>query len=151
MSILLHRCTTWTLTKHMERKLDGNCTKMLPAVLNKFWRQHPTKQQLNGHLPPISKTIQTKRARFTGHCWRSKGKLISDVPLWTLSHGRARIGWPARAYLQQLCTDTRCNMKTCRKRWTIGTSGRRGSGKSVPAVRNDDDDDITHTVFMNLC
>ena len=22
-----------------------------------FWRQHPTKQQLYGHLPPITKTI----------------------------------------------------------------------------------------------
>ena len=25
--ILLYRCTTWTLTKHMEKKLDGNYTK----------------------------------------------------------------------------------------------------------------------------
>ena len=28
--------------------------------------QHPTKQQLNGHLPPISKTIQIKRTRHEG-------------------------------------------------------------------------------------
>ena len=25
--------------------------------LNNSWKQHPTKQQLHGHLPPISKTI----------------------------------------------------------------------------------------------
>ena len=28
-SILLYGCTTWTLTKRMERKLDGNYTRML--------------------------------------------------------------------------------------------------------------------------
>ena len=81
VSILLYGCTIWTLTKRMERKLDGNCTRMLRAVLNKSWRQHPTKQQLYWHLQPISKTIQTKRARHLGHCWRSKGELISRVHL----------------------------------------------------------------------
>ena len=57
MSILLYGCTTWMLTKHVEKKLDGNYTRMLQAILNKFWRQHPTKWQLYSHLPPIMKTI----------------------------------------------------------------------------------------------
>ena len=35
VSILLYGCTTWTLTKRLERKLDGNYTRMLRAVLNK--------------------------------------------------------------------------------------------------------------------
>ena len=43
VSILLYRCTTWTLTKRMKKKLDGNCTRMLRAILNKSWRQYPTK------------------------------------------------------------------------------------------------------------
>ena len=51
VSILLYGCTTWTLTKRMEKKLDGNYTIMLRAVLNKSRRQHRTKQQLYGHLP----------------------------------------------------------------------------------------------------
>ena len=51
VSILLYGCTTWMLTKRMEKKLDGNYTKMLRAILNKSWRQHPTKHQLYGHLP----------------------------------------------------------------------------------------------------
>ena len=29
ISILLYRCTTWTLTKWLEKKLDGNYTRML--------------------------------------------------------------------------------------------------------------------------
>ena len=35
VSILLYRCTTWTLTKRMEKKLDGNYKRMLRAILNK--------------------------------------------------------------------------------------------------------------------
>ena len=31
-------------------------------------------------------------------------------------------------------------LKTCRRRWTIGRSGERGSGISVQAARHDDDD-----------
>ena len=42
MSILLYGCTTWTLTKGLEKKLDGNYTRMLRAILNKSMRQHPT-------------------------------------------------------------------------------------------------------------
>ena len=41
VSILLYGCTTWTLTKRMKKKLDGNYTRMLRAILNKSWQQHP--------------------------------------------------------------------------------------------------------------
>ena len=88
VSILLYGCTTWMLTKRLEKKLDGCYTRMLRAILNKSWRQHPTRHQLYGHLPPITKTIQVRRTRHTGHCWRSKDELISDVLLWTTTHGR---------------------------------------------------------------
>ena len=37
VSILLYGCTTWTLTKRMEKKLDDNYTRMLRAILNKSW------------------------------------------------------------------------------------------------------------------
>ena len=90
----------------MEKKLDGSYTRMLQAILNKSGRQHPTKQQLYGHLPPITKTIQVRQTRHEGHCWKSKDELISNVILWTPSHGRAKVGLPARTYIQQLCADT---------------------------------------------
>ena len=35
VSILPYRCTTWTLTKRLEKKLDSNYTRMLWAILNK--------------------------------------------------------------------------------------------------------------------
>ena len=71
-----------------------------------YWRQYPTKQQLYSHLPLTTKTIQVTRTRHAGHCWRSGDKLISNILLWTPSHGWAKAGWPARTYIQQLCADT---------------------------------------------
>ena len=107
-SILLYGCTTWTLTKQLENKLDSNYTRMLRAILNKSWRRHPTRHQLYGHLPPITKTIQVRRTRHAGHCWRSRDELIRDELLWIPTHGRAKAGRPARTYIQQLCEDTGC-------------------------------------------
>ena len=109
VSILLYGCTTWTLTKRLEKKLDGNYARMLRAILNKSWQQHSTRHQLYGYLPPITKTIQARRTRHAGHCWRSKDKLISDVLLWTPTYGQAKAGRPARTYIQQLCEDTGCS------------------------------------------
>ena len=68
VSILLYGCTTWTLTKRMEKRLDGSYTIMLRAISNISWRQHPTNQQLYGHLPTITKTIQVRQTRHAGHC-----------------------------------------------------------------------------------
>ena len=96
VSILLYGFTTRTLTKRLEKKLDGNYTRMLRAILNKSWRQHPTRHQLYGHLPPITKTIQIRRTRHAGHCWRSRDELIIDVLLWTPTYGQAKAGRPAR-------------------------------------------------------
>ena len=106
--ILLYGCTTWTLTKWLEKKLDGNYTRMLWAILNKSWRQHPTRHQLYSYLPPITKTIQVRQTRHAGHCWRSRDELISDVLLWTPSYGQAKVGWPVRTYIQQQCENTGC-------------------------------------------
>ena len=99
VSIQLYGCTTRTLTKRL-KKLDGNYTRMLRAILNKSWRQHPTRHQLYGHLPPITKTIQVRRTRHAGHCWRSKDELISDVLLWTPAYDQAKAGRSARTYIQ---------------------------------------------------
>ena len=108
-SILLYGCTTWTLSKRLEKKLDGNYTRLLRAILKKFWRQHPTRHQLYVHLPPITKTIKFRRTRYAGHCWRSRDELISEVLLWTPTYGRAKAERPARTYIQQLCEDTGCS------------------------------------------
>ena len=109
VSILLYGCTPWTLTKRMQKKLDGNYTRMLRAILNRSWRQHSTKQQLYNHLPPVTNTIQIRRTRHAGHYRRSRDELISDVLLWTLSLGQAKARRLARTYIQHLYSDTGCS------------------------------------------
>ena len=54
VSALLYGCPTLTLTKHQEKKLVGKDIRMLCALMNKSWKQHPAKQQLYSHLPTIS-------------------------------------------------------------------------------------------------
>ena len=133
VSILLYGCTTWMLTKRLE-KLDSNYTRMLQAILNKSWQQHPTRHQLYGHLPPIMKTIQVRQTRHAGHCWRSRDEVISDVLWWTPTYGRAKAGWPARTYIQQLCENTECSPEDLpeamndREKWRERVRDIRASG-----------------------
>ena len=103
MLILLYGCTTWTLIKHMEKKLDSNYTRMLRAILNKSWRQNPAKQLLYGHLPLIMETIQVRQTRHVRQCWRSNDELICDILQWILSHGWAKAERVARTYTTALC------------------------------------------------
>ena len=136
VSILLYGYTTWTLTKRLEKKLDGNYTRMLRAILNKSWRQHLTKHQLYGHLPPITKTIQVRRTRHARHCLRSRDKLISDVLLWTPTYDRAKAGRPSRTRIQQLCEDTGCSPEDLseamnyREKWRERVRDIRASGRT---------------------
>ena len=139
VSILLYGCTTWTLTKRLKKNLDGNYSRMLRAILNKPWRQHATRHQLYGHLPPITKTIQVRRTRHTGYCWRSKDELISDVLLWPPAYSRAKAGRPTWTYSSYVSIQD-VALKTCQKRWMIGRSDERGSGISVLAALHDDED-----------
>ena len=112
----------------------GNYTRMLRAILNKSWRQHPTKHQLYGHLPPITKIFQVRRTRHAGHYWRSRDVLIRDVLLWTPTYGRAKAGRPARTYIQQLCEDTGCRPEDLpeamndREKWRERVSDIRAGG-----------------------
>ena len=53
--------------------------------------------------------IYISYTRHSGHSWRSRDELISDVLLWTSTYGRAKAGRPARTYIQQLCEDTGCS------------------------------------------
>ena len=74
-----------------------------------------------------------------GHSWRSKDEFISDILLWTASHGRASVGRPTSTYLQQLCVDSGCSLEDLpgmMDDWDIW----KESGKSVLATKFDEDD-----------
>ena len=85
-------------------------------------------------LPPITKTIQVRRTRHAGHCWRSRDELISDVLPWTPTYGRAKARRPARTYIQQLYEDTGCSPEDLpeamndREKWRERVRDIRASG-----------------------
>ena len=117
--------------------------------LSKSWQQHPTRRQLYGHLPPIMKTIQARRTRHAGHCWRSKDEIVRDVLLWTPVYGQSKAGRPARTFIQQLCDDTGCNPEDLPKAMNDRETWReRGSGISVLAARHDDDDEMLKQFYV---
>ena len=114
-------------------------------LLTAFWRQHPTKQQLYGHLPPIMKTIKIRWTRHAGHCWGSRDKLTSDVLLWTPSHDQAKAGRLAQTYIQQLCVDTGCSPEGLPE----VMDDREGWRERVREIHDDDDYLLRHIcVFL---
>ena len=54
--ILLYGSETWTLSKNLEKRLDGTFTRLLMRVQNLTWKRHPTKKEYMGpyHLFPKS-------------------------------------------------------------------------------------------------
>ena len=83
-SILLYGAETWTMNKEFRDRLDGTYTRLLMRVQNLSWRNHPTKAQIYGCIPPISVVVAQRRLRFAGHCHRAKDQVISDILLWRL-------------------------------------------------------------------
>ena len=90
VSILLYGCTTWTLTKRLEKKLNGNYTRMLRLILNKSWRQHPTRHHETPTIWPLashhenytSLTNQTRRTRLEKQGRAHKWCTPMDPHIW---------------------------------------------------------------------
>ena len=142
VSILLYGCTTWMLTKRLKKKkLDGNYTRMLRAILNKSWRQHPTRHQLYGHLPPsriLYKLDEPDMQDTAGEARTSSSVMYSYGPPHMAKQNQDdQLEHTYSSYVR--IRDVA--LKTCQKRWMIGRSGERGSGISMLAARHDDDDD----------
>jgi len=70
-SILLYGSKTWTMTKELNKELDGTYTCLLRHTLNINWRQNIMNEELYADLPRISTTIKKCSLQPAGHCWRS--------------------------------------------------------------------------------
>ena len=72
-----------------------------------------------------------------GHCWRSKGELISYIRSWTPLHGRAKVGRPARTYIQQLSADTEYSLEDLPEAMDDRDGWRGGWGQGDPCWQRD--------------
>ena len=53
-------------------------------------------------LPRISTTIRERRLTFSGHCWRSRDEVVSDLVLWEPKHGKRNVRGQACTLLVDL-------------------------------------------------
>ena len=104
-SILLYGCEAWTLTKTMEKSLDGTYTRMLRRVLNVHWSDKMTNVTLYGGLPKLSDKIAARRLRLAGHCQRHPDLGAHRLILWEPTHGQRGRGRLATTYVDQLKRD----------------------------------------------
>ena len=90
--------------RHLHKNAKG-CFEQLLEVT-------PTKKMaaVRASTSHHKKTIQMRRTQPAGHCWGSTDELISNVLLWTSSHGYASFGKSARTYLGEICVDTGCSL-----------------------------------------
>ena len=139
-SILQYGYITWTLTKRLQKKLDGNYSRMLRAILNKSWRQHPKSTNYIATCLPsrkLSKQDEPGMQDSTGEAGTSSSVMYSYRPPHIAEQKQE--DQHEHTYSSSMRIGD-IALKTCQRRWTIGRSGERGSRISVLAARHDDDD-----------
>ena len=57
-SVLIYGSISWSLTKSLEKRLNGNYTRMLRAILNRYWKYHPNNKDMHGNIADICTLIR---------------------------------------------------------------------------------------------
>ena len=60
-SVLIYSYVSWTLTKALEKRLNGNYIRMLRAILNRYWNDHPNNKEIYGNIPDILTSVRKQR------------------------------------------------------------------------------------------
>ena len=79
-------------------------------------------QTLTSHL-----TKHIRQDRHARHCWKSKDKLISDIFLWTPTHGHTSVDQTVKSYIYLLCTNMGCCLEDL---WSVMADSDRWQEKS---------------------
>merc|ERR1712001_159737 len=78
--ILLYGSETWTLSRELEKRLDGTYTRLLRRAQNLSGKSHPFISQIYNKHPRVSSLVKHRRVQFAGHCLHAKAKVISSLP-----------------------------------------------------------------------
>ena len=105
-SVLLYGSETWTLTRTMEKQLNGCYTRLLRMAMGVSWKDHVTNEELYGSLPLVSLKIQERRMRLAGHCIRHEEEKASKLVLWEPIEGTRNRGVQPAPYIDNLLRDT---------------------------------------------
>ena len=69
--ILLYGSETWTLSRKLEKRLDGTYTRLLMRAQNISWGRHASVSDIYGNLLHVSALVRSRRVQFAGHCFRA--------------------------------------------------------------------------------
>ena len=97
-SVYLYGAESWTLTKTLERRLDGCYTRLLRHALNISWQQKVRNVVLYKDLPAISILHCHQRAQAT-ICWslsQSNDRAHSQCSLLATSTRQKECRWSAQ-------------------------------------------------------
>ena len=89
---------------HQEKK-SGKMTlpplKNIPLMplLDLDWKDHPTREEIYGSLPKVSKVVRETCLNFAAHCSRRQNEPVSEPVFWmpaqgTCAQGRQRLMYP---------------------------------------------------------
>ena len=81
-STLFYNAGTWTMTKTLEKKIDGAYTKLLRYALGYSWKDKISNRLLYDNLPRGSQVVQKLRLRLAGHCYRATDQPVSQLLFW---------------------------------------------------------------------
>ena len=81
-SVLLYGSETWTLTKNLEKSIDGTYNRLLRTVFNVSWSEYLTNRELYGNLPKVTDKIRERRLKLAGYCVRHSEGVASNLVLW---------------------------------------------------------------------
>jgi sorting nexin-29 len=113
-SVLLYAAETWTLTKTLEKRLDGAYTRLLRYALNISWKDKITNTVVYKGVSPVSTRLRERRLTFAGHCFRagqSAPQPIMDLILWRYKGNLSRGAANKRTYVKMLCNDRGLSFK----------------------------------------
>ena len=104
-SVLLYGCAAWTVTKALEKRINGCYTRMLRMALGVSWKQKLTNEQLYQDLPPVTSKVTDRRLKLAGHCIRHTEVSASSLVLWEPTKGKRNVGKPTITYIDNLRSD----------------------------------------------
>ena len=108
MSVLMYGCTTWTLTKQLEKKRETTpeCCLLLKKIAGNKITQTNSSWAVYFPFKDLSKTNKT----WLAHLESTDGH-ISSILLWTSTQGRTSVGRLAKTYINQLGEKKGCSPK----------------------------------------
>ena len=131
-TVLLYGCETWTITKELEKKLNGCYTRLLRYILGYTWKDRINNETLYNDIPKVSAKIQQRRLKLVGHCLRHKEEMAHNLIFWTPNHGRRSRGRPDMTYVQQIENDTKLSVGEMKVLAMDRKSWRILAGRGIP-------------------